>query len=124
MFASHKHDEGGQMQKKLEKKIRYTQRISGTINIINDDRDLVKYLNKALKHTRVLFSVIFESKYNIINFCNLLNSDNLSEYSKELLEKIAETMKLIIEDLDDDAALIITSIDRLTQKYGLFTKEI
>lgn len=84
----------------------------------------MKYLNKAFKHTRVLFSVIFESKYNIINFCNLLNSDNLNEYSQELLEKIAEIMKLIIEDLKDDAALIITSIDRLEQKYGLFTKEI
>ena len=79
-----------------------------------------------------MHQVTFELENEIIDFCNLLNGDNLDEvtldnfkkedtkniYSQELLNKVAEKMKFIILDLMDRTGLIRASmIDTLEEKY-------
>ena len=111
---------------------RYHHRCTGIVGIVNDDSELVKHLNRILEFTEVMHQVTFELENEIIDFCNLLNGDNLDEvtldnfkkedtkniYSQELLNKVAEKMKFIILDLMDRTGLIRASmIDTLEEKY-------
>lgn len=120
----------------LDSYTRYHHIFTGAVGIVNDDSKLVKHLNKILELAEVMRQVTFELENEIIDFCNLLNGDNLDEvtldnfkkkdakniYSQELLEKIAEKMKFIILDLMDRTGLIKASmIDSLEEKYDYLT---